>query len=147
MDIQTWMINTGILDELSLALAAAKEEDVDAKVFAVAKADGTDVTRLADQLAVRRTWWACRQIMQTPQNGVPHASAPTNASAPVTGVTNGANAQAAATEHGVPQSATAEHGVPQLTLSRTICLSSSDIPTLRAAEAARQPKRSLHQLA
>jgi hypothetical protein len=45
------------------------------------------------------------------------------------------------------QATATEHGLPQLALSRTICLSVSDIPKLRHAETTRRPKRFLHELA
>ena len=45
------------------------------------------------------------------------------------------------------QSAATEHSQPRLSLSRVVCLSLEDAAVLRAAESARRPPRSLHNLA
>ena len=60
-----WLIDNEILDEVSFALLTSKEEKVDEKILDPAKAEGKEVKKLGEQLAVKKTWLACRKMVNT----------------------------------------------------------------------------------
>jgi hypothetical protein len=65
-ELLLWLTKAGVADPESFALMAAKEDDVNVEIVAVAKAAKVELD-LKGVISVKKLWRLCRRILDTPQ--------------------------------------------------------------------------------